>query len=123
YGIPRTLSEESFLALWSPPRNNENPCTGGSPWPPRYGIPRTLSDESLLALWSPPRNNDNPCTGGSPSPPRYCIPRTFSEESFLAPVLAAPKKPKNTLVGAAVPGPPERPAPIIKESSSSERSR
>ena len=24
------------------PRNNEKPCTGGSPWPPRPGIPRTL---------------------------------------------------------------------------------
>src|SRR5215471_222427 len=52
--------------LCSPPRNNENPCTGGSPWPPRYGIPRTLSEESFLALCSPPRNNENPCTGGSP---------------------------------------------------------
>src|SRR5215831_20622553 len=31
-------------------RNNEKPCTGGSPWPPRFGIPRTLSASGLSQI-------------------------------------------------------------------------
>jgi hypothetical protein len=37
----------SVMGKVVPPRNNEEPCTGGRPWPPRSGIPRTLSEENV----------------------------------------------------------------------------
>ena len=45
-GPPESPSADNFRGVHhdgaGAARNNEKPCTGGPPWPPRSGIPRTL---------------------------------------------------------------------------------